>query len=147
MKYPEPLILLPGIIDIARVLSGSTSDRREVFMTGHQRQWLRFWVCIATLGVGFVAHAASFGCARATLPAEKAICANANLGSLDERVAGMYFLIIGSGAPAATIARVKQVQSRFVTRRNACGANIDCLVDAYTDQSMFLRNEKSNLGL
>jgi uncharacterized protein len=46
------------------------------------------------------ADAASFNCARATLPAEKAICGNANLSSLDDRTAGMYFLIVGSGAPA-----------------------------------------------
>jgi len=93
------------------------------------------------------AQAASFDCRQAALTAEKAICSDANLGGLDERTAGMYFLIVGSGAPAATVARVKQMQSRFVARRNACGGNTDCLVDAYTDQMMFLRNEKSNLGL
>lgn len=93
------------------------------------------------------AQAASFDCGRAGLPAEKAICGNANLSALDDSTAGMYFLILGSGAPAATIARVKQAQSRFIARRNACAATIDCLVDAYTDQMMFLRNEKSNLGL
>jgi uncharacterized protein len=92
-------------------------------------------------------QAASFDCGRASLPAEKAICGNANLSSLDESTAGMYFLILGSGAPAATIARMKQAQSRFIARRNACAAKIGCLVDAYTDQMMFLRNEKSNLGL
>lgn len=93
------------------------------------------------------AEAASFDCRQASLPAEKAICSDANLGSLDEKAAGMYFLIVGAGRPAATVARVRQMQSRFVARRNACGANTDCLVDAYTDQMMFLRNEKSNLGL
>ncbi|TCR60642.1 hypothetical protein [Bosea sp. BK604] len=91
--------------------------------------------------------AASFDCRNASLPAEKRICADANLASLDERTAGMYFVIVGSGAPAATVARVKQMQSRFIARRNACQANTDCLVDAYTDQMMFLRNEKSTLGL
>lgn len=93
------------------------------------------------------AGAASFDCGRATLPAEKAICGNANLSSLDDRTAGMYLLIVGSDAPASTIARVKQAQGRFLARRNACAARIDCLVDAYTDQMMILRNEKSNLGL
>ncbi|MCU4179094.1 lysozyme inhibitor LprI family protein [Bosea sp. BH3] len=93
------------------------------------------------------AEAASFDCRRATLPAERTICSDANLGRLDESTAGTYFQIVGGGAPAATVARVKQMQSRFVARRNACRADIDCLVDAYTDQMMFLRNEKSNLGL
>lgn len=116
-------------------------------MRGNREHRLRFWLCVAMSAGGFAADAASFDCSKAALPAEKAICGNSNLGSLDERAAGMYFLIIGSGAPTATIARVKQAQSRFVARRNACGANVDCLVDAYTDQTMFLRNEKSNLGL
>ena len=93
------------------------------------------------------AEAASFDCRRAALPAEKTICSDANLGRLDESTAGMYFQIVGGGGPAATVARVRQMQSRFMARRNACGANTDCLVDAYTDQMMFLRNEKSNLGL
>jgi uncharacterized protein len=94
-----------------------------------------------------VANAASFNCQRAGLPAEKAICANANLSSLDDRTAGMYFLIVGSGAPAATITEVKDAQSKFLADRNACGANIDCLVSAYTTEMMFLKNVKSNLGL
>jgi uncharacterized protein len=93
------------------------------------------------------AEAASFDCRRAILAAEKAVCTDDNLGSLDDRTAGMYFRILGSGAPASTITRVRQAQSRFIVRRNACGANGGCLVDAYTDQMMFLKNETSNLGL
>jgi uncharacterized protein len=93
------------------------------------------------------ANAASFNCQRATLPAEKAICGDANLSSLDERTTGMYFLIIGSGAPAATVAEVKDARSKSLASRDACGANIDCLVSAYTTEVMFLKNVKSNLGL
>jgi uncharacterized protein len=103
-------------------------------------------VTAMSLAVSHV-HAASFDCARATLPAEKAICGNANLSSLDERTTGMYFIIVGSDAPAATVAPVKEAQSKFLARRDACGADIDCLVSAYTDEMMFLRNVKSNLGL
>jgi len=93
------------------------------------------------------AVAQSFNCAHAALPAEVAICGNANLSRLDEQTSGMYFLIVGSGAPAATISLVKTQQGKFLTTRNACGADINCLVSAYTDQIMFLKNEKSNLGL
>lgn len=93
------------------------------------------------------AKAASFNCAHAILAAEEAICGNENLSRLDEQTAGMYFIIVGSGAPAATIKQVKASQRKFIEQRNACGANIDCLVDAYTSQIMFLKNEKSNLGL
>lgn len=99
--------------------------------------------CLAAGG----AHAASFNCAHAMLPAEQTICGDANLNRLDEQTAGMYFLIVGSGAPQATVNMVKQSQSKFIAQRNACETNVDCLVDAYTSQIMFLKNEKGNLGL
>jgi uncharacterized protein len=106
------------------------------------------WLAATLMGLAASsANAASFNCQRAALPAEKAICGDANLSGLDERTAGMYFLIIGSGAPAATVAEVKDAQSKFLASRNACGANIDCLVSAYTTEMMFLKNVKSNLGL
>ncbi len=54
--------------------------------------------CLAAGG----AQAASFNCAHAFLPAEETICGNTNLSKLDEQTAGMYFLIVGSGAPQAT---------------------------------------------
>jgi uncharacterized protein len=93
------------------------------------------------------ADAASFNCQHALLPSEQAICSNANLSRLDEQTAGMYFIIVGSRAPAATLSEVKASQARFLDRRNACGTNKDCLIDAYTDEMMYLKNEKSNLGL
>jgi uncharacterized protein len=99
--------------------------------------------CLAAGG----AQAASFNCAHAFLPAEETICGDANLNKLDEKTAGMYFLIVGSGAPQATISQVKASQSKFIAQRNACGTDVDCLVDAYTSQMMYLKNEKSNLGL
>lgn len=104
-------------------------------------------LCIAMSFYGAPARAASFDCARAALPAEKAICGNANLSHLDDSTAGMYLLIVGSGAPVATIEQVKQAQSRFIALRNTCAANIECLVDAYTGQMMYLRNVKGDLGL
>lgn len=91
-------------------------------------------------------QAASFNCEHALLPAEQTICGNANLSNLDEKTAGMYFLIVSS-APASTIAQVKATQGKFLTTRNACEADIDCLVDAYTDQIMYLKNIKGDLGL
>jgi uncharacterized protein len=92
------------------------------------------------------AHAASFNCQHALLTAEEAICGNANLSSLDDRTAGMYFTIVGA-APAATVSEVKASQRKFLETRNACRADINCLVDAYTSQMMFLKNIRSNLGL
>lgn len=102
---------------------------------------------LCCLAATSVATAASFNCEHALIAAEGAICANANLSKLDEQTAGMYFLIVGSGAPKATVSEVKASQGSFIEKRNACGANVNCLVDAYTDQMMFLKNIKGNLGL
>jgi uncharacterized protein len=93
------------------------------------------------------AEAASFNCAHAFLPAEETICGDANLGQLDEKTAGLYFLIVGSSPPQPTLDEVKASQKKFVAARNACGTNIDCLVDAYTSQMMYLKNIKGSLGL
>lgn len=87
-----------------------------------------------------VAKAASFDCNRASTAAERTICGNANLSQLDARTAGMYFTILGNDHPASTLAQVKNSQRRFLGTRNACGANVDCLVDAYTSQMMYLKN-------
>jgi uncharacterized protein len=92
------------------------------------------------------ASAASFDCKKASTAAERTICGNANLSQLDARTAGIYFTILGSEVPASTLGQVKYSQRQFIDTRNACGANVDCLVDAYTSQMMFLKNVKSEIG-
>lgn len=101
----------------------------------------------AALSAAAQGQAASFNCQHAMLPAEETICRNPNLSRLDEQTAGMYFIIVGSGAPADTVAQVKASQRTFVQTRNACGSNVNCLVDAYTSQMMYLKNVKGDLGL
>jgi len=91
--------------------------------------------------------AASFNCALANTPTEHAICNNAQLGRLDEQSSGMYFQIIGSSPPLPTLNQVRNTQRSFLAQRNACGANFDCIVDSYTSQIMYLRNEMETLGL
>jgi uncharacterized protein len=97
--------------------------------------------------LGGTVEAASFDCRQAQLPAERTICGDANLSRLDEQTAGLYFLIVGSGGPADTIARVKTSQTAFLKSRSACGAQPDCLVDAYTSRMMLLKTIKDDLGL
>lgn len=99
--------------------------------------------CLAAESAG----AASFNCAHAVSPAEEAICGNANLGKLDERTSGMYFVILGSGAAQATISEVQASQGKFIAARDACDTDVDCLVDAYTSQMLYLKKIKDNLGL
>ncbi len=92
-------------------------------------------------------QAASFNCALANTPTEHAICSNAQLGRLDEQSAGMYFQIIGSSPPLPTLNQVRNTQRSFLAQRNSCGGNFDCIVDSYTSQIMYLRNEMETLGL
>lgn len=102
----------------------------------------------AVIGLGTSAgHAASFNCAAAKTPTEHAICDNPQISTLDEQTAGLYFRIISSGAPAATVSQVKTSEVNFLAQRNACGAGYDCLISAYTSQIMYLKNVASNLGL
>ena len=88
-----------------------------------------------------LASAASFDCAKASTPTEHAICDNPQLSSLDEQTAGLYYTFISSGVPDATasVADVKKAQAAFLTKRDACGANYNCLIDAYTAQIMYLK--------
>ena len=53
------------------------------------------------------------------------------ISTLDEQTAGLYFRIISSCAPAATVSQVKASQVKFLAQRNACGAGYDCLISAY----------------
>jgi len=85
-------------------------------------------------------HAASFNCAAAATPTEHAICDNPQLGRLDEQTAGMYETMISNGSlSAAQTHQVKEAQISFLRQRDACGANFDCIVSAYTNQMMFLK--------
>ena len=93
------------------------------------------------------ASAASFDCAQAATPTEHAICDNPQISKLDEQTSGLYYQIISSGAPRRTVNQVKSSQVSFLQQRNSCGAGYNCLISAYTDQIMYLKNVKSNLGL
>lgn len=92
-------------------------------------------------------EAASFACANAATPTEHAICDNPQISSLDDQTAGLYFTLISNGSlPPAQVSQVKSAQTKFLRTRNACGANYNCLVSAYTAQMMYL-NATSGKGM
>ena len=87
-------------------------------------------------------HAASFDCAKASTPTEHAICDNPQLSSLDDQTSGKYYTMISNGSlTPAQVSQVKAAQVKFLKTRDACGANYDCLIDAYTAQIMYLKAE------
>jgi uncharacterized protein len=86
------------------------------------------------------ANAASFDCSKAATPTEHAICDNPQLSSLDEQTAGLYYTLISNGSLSAPqLGKVKTAQTKFLGQRDSCGANYNCLVDAYTSQIMYLK--------
>lgn len=112
----------------------------------------RLWIAASVLSVSLLAagsgHAASFDCSKATTPTEHAICDNPQLSHLDDQTAGLYYTLVSGGAPQATasVEAVKKEQASFLTKRNQCGANYNCLIDAYTNQIMYL-NAASGKGM
>lgn len=103
------------------------------------------WIATGALSTGLLAAgpglAASFDCSKAATPTEHAICDNPQLSSLDDQTAGLYYTLISGGAPQATasVADVKKEQAAFIHKRDQCGANYNCLIDAYTAQIMYLK--------
>lgn len=86
------------------------------------------------------AAAAALDCAKASTATEYAICDNPEISTLDEQMTGVYYTLISSGwLKPAQLNKAKTDQAKFLSRRNSCGANYQCLVDAYTEQVAGLR--------
>ena len=76
----------------------------------------------------------SFDCNRASLPAEKAICADARLSRLDRDVAQAYKAALGRGGED-----VRASQGRWLGLRNGCGADKQCIDHAMTGRISILQ--------
>jgi len=79
------------------------------------------------------ASAASFNCGRHLNHTEAAICDNANLSDLDSRMASLYERR-REQLHGADRHQLEAEQVSWLSSRNACGANVDCLIDAYTSR-------------
>ncbi|WP_420963297.1 lysozyme inhibitor LprI family protein [Brucella sp. IR073] len=92
---------------------------------------------LVSLGVG-QADAASFNCARASAPDERAICAGAGLSSTDDQLAGLYARLRKqlSGKRRADLA---VSQHEWLQRRAKCRDNFACLVTVYGERAEQLR--------
>lgn len=77
------------------------------------------------------AHAASFNCAKASSKVEKLICADAELGKLDQDLAEIYKEAL------AKVPAVKAEQRAWLAARNQC-KDTACLKTAYNDRLLEL---------
>ena len=83
-----------------------------------------------TFAIPVAGHAASYDCARARAPDEKAICANTALNDKDVKMSVLYEInkrTLAMGGRGA----LQDDQQQWLRDRRKCGANRACLNRAY----------------
>jgi uncharacterized protein len=81
----------------------------------------------AALGFSSLTQAASFDCAKAATPVEKAICTDGELSGLDEEMARLYKRAMQHGDAG----EIKSGQKTWLKERNGCGNDNGCIKDQY----------------
>ncbi len=77
------------------------------------------------------ACAASFDCANATAPDERAICASRALSDLDVEMATLYRVRLEIPMLMGARGAARDEQMAWLARRAACGADVACLRQSY----------------
>ena len=102
---------------------------------------MRFLSSIVALLILFIAAPAyakpSFDCGTARLPAELTICRVINLGDMDAQIASQFSEIM-SLATEADKGELKSEQRAWLQQRNACGADIGCLLTVMPERRLAL---------
>ena len=81
----------------------------------------------------------SFDCALARSPAERRICADAELSQLDRDLGRLHARAKNSTADGAAFRR--QNEREWRRRESVCGGDRECLLDWYADRREQLRGE------
>ena len=84
------------------------------------------------------AQAASFDCARARAPDERAICGNRVLEDRDVELSVLYGLI-QKLVPMGSRDAIRHEQTQWLAGRGRCGADVPCLRRAYDRRIAALR--------
>ena len=91
------------------------------------------------------ARAASFPCAKAETPDERAICDTRALNDLDVEMA-VRFDILKDLLPMGNRTKMQEDQETWLAQRRACGAEVACLTDAYERRLKVLRGVLSEFA-
>ena len=91
---------------------------------------------LLSIGIGGVAKAASFDCNMATTETEIAICADPELGALDELMGAVWRIETRTTLDILT-------QKKWLNERDECTSNIKCLTDVYVER---LKKKQFDLG-
>ena len=88
--------------------------------------------CLAVAGLLLVqpAHAQGFNCRNAGTPDERAICADARLSRLDERLNSRFYRL-RARLPGPDRARLDRDEAAWLRARGRCGSNGACIAGAY----------------
>src|SRR6056297_2913309 len=78
----------------------------------------------------------SFDCARAGTPTEFAICGTPELARLDSQMADRYS---AARAIASNPSAVVSAQRNWISRRDRCGSNVDCLLTSMQERLAVLQ--------
>jgi uncharacterized protein len=93
----------------------------------------RLCLTFALFALASPACAASFDCAKARAPDEKAVCANRRLSELDVKMATLYQVdtrLVAMGQRGD----IQDAQVLWLTRRARCGRDVACIKNAYRDR-------------
>lgn len=86
-------------------------------------------------------HAASFDCAKASTPDERAVCADPALSALDSEMGALWYsysrvqLMMGASGARRDDARA------FLAARSKCGADVSCLGTLYRQRNATLKQQ------
>jgi len=96
------------------------------------------------------AHAASFDCAKASMPMEKAICASPDLSKTDDALAAAFKKALNSLSPVGQADLRRDERAFLAFAAGACGrndgVNNDCLSGLFNDRITSLGHAVTHLG-
>jgi len=79
----------------------------------------------------FAQQKPSFDCNKAATPTEKAICSNANLAELDNKLAKIYSETLSKAKNSDEKKNMQEKQKEWLKKRNSCSSDIQCLKKSY----------------
>ena len=87
---------------------------------------------LLSVGVGNLVQAASFDCNKATTETEIAICNDPELSALDDRLSGVYVKgrQVTKNVSGSNL-KIQNDQIDWLNKRNQCGPETSCLLNAY----------------
>ncbi len=88
-------------------------------------------VLVAGIGLTSPAFAASFNCAQAKTPDEKAICSSPTLSDLDTKMATLYGVRMQIPMLMGARGAAQDEQRAWLSQRGSCGSSTACLVQSY----------------